>query len=164
MFPRWQVLLTSKWGIFCSSTKRRLEIRIWMCNGDKVKRWAKLVNQPSPGSPCVSIPLGVISAVCGSRTWYGICIFTSSIFFLLSVLLPKQAISGRNMTSSPSHQSTSPCSQHNPKMHSVSCYCTRAQILFRNCSNTSQTHYYKGCRSASAAGAGRKCWAVMLRK
>lgn len=39
------------------------------------------------------------------------------------------SISGRNMTSCPSHQSTGPCSHHNPRMHSVSFYCTDSHTV-----------------------------------
>lgn len=49
-----------------------------------------------------------------------------------------------------------PCSPHHPRVHSVSCYCTQAQILQSSCSNQQGLQ-----KSASPA---RKCWAVMLKQ
>lgn len=92
--------------------------RAQICNKVKKEEAEKLASQMCWEQPvCVSVPLAVISAVFGSRTWFGICIFTFSMFLLLCVQLlyypSKQYLSesGRNMTSSPSHQSTSPGNQ-----------------------------------------------------
>lgn len=49
---------------------------------------------------------------------------------------------------------------HIPRMQSVSCYCTQSHILFRNCSNTSQTSYFESCKNVPTAGPARKCWDV----
>lgn len=157
MFPRWRVSLTHIRGIFCSSAERKLKNQELLFDRQQAVKnmvrffFSLMVKRRRKQKLASASVTTWFNQRCVCRRFHSHFLhFFFFFLFVSSVALLLEPAMCFSIWQEHDKQSISPelvhaASPNNPRMHSVSCYCTQWHVpLRKNCSNAPQTNYFQG--------------------